>query len=81
VCQTSPTNAHDRVLSLQEKSTLDRQGYVNREVFRVNGTHSGGGKKVGKGRCIASVLHGKRVCSSGCKKRKRAHPNMVSVHE
>jgi hypothetical protein len=35
-----------------------------------------------KSRCIANVLCGKmHVRRSGCKKRNRAHPNMVSVHD
>jgi hypothetical protein len=38
-------------------------------------------KKVGSSRCIASVLHEKCICSSGCKERKRAHPKMVLVHD
>jgi hypothetical protein len=48
-------------------------------AFLVSSADSGG-EKVDRGRRIASVLRGNRICSSGYKERKRAHPNMVLVH-
>jgi hypothetical protein len=38
-------------------------------------------EKNGQVDAIASVLREKRICSSGCKERKLAHPKMVWVHD
>jgi hypothetical protein len=51
-----------------------REHFFQVEVIQV-------AKKASKRRCIASVLSGKRICSSGCKECKRAHPNLVFVRD
>jgi hypothetical protein len=66
--------------SLQERSHSNVQVSMRESLLRVEFIEMDG-EKVGTGRCMASVLHGKRIRSSGYKECKRVHPNMVLVHD
>jgi hypothetical protein len=66
--------------SWQQTLTLFMRARVCEGAFRVSKGNSVG-ENEGESGFIANLLDEKRIYSSSCKEHKRAHPNMVLVHD